>query len=82
MEKDTEKSKEFTDTLLTAYLDFRGFTVKPKINPYKKISFIVSGDLLDNAIEDFYTNPKIPILSFCGSYKKIRSMLFNLREQR
>lgn len=81
MEKDTEKTKELTDTLLTAYLDFRGFAVKGKINPHK-VSFIVSGDFIDEAIEDFYTNPTIPILSFCSSYKKIRSMLFNLREHR
>ena len=72
------ETKELTDTLLTAFLDFRGFTIKGKINPHK-VSFIVSGDFLDEAIEDFYTNPKIPILSFCSSYKKIRSMLFNLR---
>jgi hypothetical protein len=77
MERDTE-TKEFTDSLLTAFLDLRGFTVRPKLSG-RMVSFIVSGNHLDEAIQEFYTNPKIPILNFCSSYKKVRSMIFNMR---
>ena len=77
MKRDIE-TKEFTDSLLTAFLDLQGFTVRPKLND-KKVSFIVSGDHLNEAIEEFYGNPKIPILNFCSSYKKVRSMIFNMR---
>lgn len=75
-----EQTKELSDTLLTAFLDYEGFLVKPLINGNgKQISFQIAGDNLDEAIQRFYLNPKIPVLSFCGSYKKIRSMIFNLK---
>ena len=77
------QTKELTDTLLTAYLDSKGNSVKPKVNGQgKQISFEVSGKNLDEAIQQFYTNPKVPILHFCSSYKKIRSMIFNLKGEK
>ena len=75
------QTKELTDALLTAYLDYEGYPIKPKVNG-KQISFEVPGENLDEAIQRFYSNPKIPILQFCSSYRKIRSMIFNLREGR
>ena len=78
-----ERTKELTDSLLTAYLDYKGFSVTPKVNDNgKQISFEIAGDNLDDAIQQFYLNPKIPILNFCSSYKKIRSMIFNLKGSR
>jgi hypothetical protein len=77
MERNRE-TREFTDSLLTAFLDLRGFTVRPKLNN-KTVSFVISGDHLDEAIQEFYSNPRIPILNFCSSYKKVRSMIFNMR---
>jgi hypothetical protein len=72
--------RELTDTLLVAYLALLGFQVKPKQNE-KLISFEVTGDGLTKAIEGFYySNPPVPILDFCKSYRAIRSALFNLRE--
>ncbi|MBT9165308.1 MAG: hypothetical protein DDT23_01323 [candidate division WS2 bacterium] len=76
---DTEK-RIFTDTLLTAFLHFKNFSVKPLSNSQKLISFEVSGENLSDVISEFYTNPKIPILAFIQSYKTIRSMIFNLKE--
>ena len=73
------KMREFTDTLITAYLDLMGFQIRPKLQSNSRIAFEVSGDNLDEAIEEFYSNPKIPILNFCSSYKKVRSMIFNMR---
>lgn len=78
-----EQTKELTDSLLLSYLDYKGFSVTPKINDNNKlISFKVVGNNLDVAIQDFYSNPKIPILNFCNSYRKIRSMIFNLKGER
>ena len=75
-----EQSKELTDNLLTAYLDYKGFSVTPKTNgDGKQISFKVTGEDVNEAIQRFYLNPKIPVLNFCSSYKKIRSMIFNLK---
>ena len=78
-----EQTKELTDSLLLSYLDYKGFSITPKINGNsKQISFVVIGNDLDNAIQEFYSNPKIPILHFCNSYRKIRSMIFNLKGER
>lgn len=75
-----KQTKELSDILLTAYLDLKGFPVKPKTNGNNnQISFEVSGENLDEAIQQFYLNPRIPILNFCSSYKQIRSMIFNLK---
>lgn len=75
-----KQTKELTDTLLTAFLDYQGFSVRPKVNGNnKQVSFEITGDNLDDAIQQFYLNPKVPILNFCSSYKKIRSMIFNLK---
>jgi hypothetical protein len=74
------QTKELTDTLLTAYLDFTGLAVTPRTNgDGKHISFEITGENLDEAIQHYYLNPKVPILNFCSSYKKIRSMIFNLK---
>jgi len=77
-----EKIKKLTDTLLIAFLLCKGFQIKPIKNNNGKgklISFEVIGDDIDKAIESFYENPEIPIMSFCNSYKTVRSMLFNLK---
>jgi hypothetical protein len=74
------QTKELTDSLLTAYLDYSEYSVTPKTNgDGKQISFEVTGENVNDAIQRFYLNPKIPILNFCSSYKKIRSMIFNLK---
>lgn len=73
-----EEIREFTDTLLLAYLSVRNFQIKPKQND-KLISFEVSGEGITEAIQQFYDNPDVPILTFCQHYKGIRSALFNLR---
>jgi hypothetical protein len=72
-------SKVFSDSLLIAYLDYREFQIRAKPLNNDLIGFEVSGERLDEAIQDFYSNPKIPLLNFCASYKKIRSMIFNLK---
>lgn len=74
------ETRELTDSILVSFLHFKGFSVKPLYNGKQKlISFTVSGKNLTTAIEEFYGNPKIPILSFVQSYKTIRSMIFNLK---
>lgn len=75
---ETIETQEFTDTLLVAYLDYREFTIKP-VTGGKLISFTVAGRNLTETIEEFYNNPKVPILNFVQSYRKIRSMMFNLK---
>jgi len=70
--------REFTDCQLTAFFDFRGYSITP-IRQNQRVAFIVRGYGIDDVIDEFYKNPKIPILDFCNSYKKIRSMIFNLR---
>jgi hypothetical protein len=72
-------SKEFTDALMTAYLDLRGFHIKPITLGNKQIAFEIYGEHLTDAIQEFYENPKVPVLNFCASYKKVRSMIFNLK---
>lgn len=74
-----KQSKDLTDTLLTAFLDLRGYQIKPKPLSNGQIGFEVSGEHIDDSIQEFYSNPKIPLLNFCSSYKKIRSMIFNLK---
>jgi len=73
-----KQTKELSDNLLVSYLDYQGYPIKPKVNG-NMISFEIAGDNIDDAIQQFYLNPKIPILNFCSSYKKIRSMIFNLK---
>jgi hypothetical protein len=76
---ETIETQEFTDSIIVTYLDYRKeFVIKPKRGG-RLVSFIVSGPNLTAAIEEFYSNPKIPILNFIESYRKIRSMIFNLK---
>jgi len=76
---ETEQRREIPDALLVAYLDMRGFHIKPKTLSNGRITFEVSGNKLDEELELYYQNPKVPINSFCASYKKIKSMLYNLK---
>ena len=79
MENKIDETREFPDAMLVAYLDMRGFHVKPKTLASGRITFEVSGGHLDEEIDLYYQNPKVPIISFCAAYKKIKSMLYNLK---
>ena len=81
-EKTIMEQREFTGTLLVSYLQTRGFSVFPKNNGGRLVIFIVSGKGLSEAIEGFYQNPSIPILTFCEAYRSLRSALFNLKGAR
>lgn len=79
----TEEIKELTDSILVSYLHYKSFSVKPLCNNNQKlISFEISGKDLTTAIEEFYSNPKVPILNFVQSYKTVRSMIFNLKGEK
>lgn len=77
--KTTEKKKsDFNDALLTAYLDSRGFSVRAKAVG-GQVTFEVTGAHLDDAVQDYYSNPNVPVLTFVQSYKKIKSMFYNCK---
>lgn len=79
MSKDTrEKKNDFNDALLTAYLDTRGFSVRAR-SVGSQVTFEVTGAHLDDAVQDYYSNPNVPVLTFVQSYKKIKSMLYNCK---
>lgn len=75
------ETKELTDSILVTYLHYKdSFLIKPLCSANQRlISFEISGKGLTAAIEEFYSNPKVPILNFVQSYKTIRSMIFNLK---
>ena len=85
--KETEKMKEprrqvrdFPDAQLAAFFDMRGFIVRAKKGGgIGRFIFEVSGFDLDKVVEDFYGNAKVPILDFLSSYRKIKSILYNLK---
>lgn len=68
-----------TDTLLVAYLSLQGFSVHPVKASDKLIAFEIQGEGVTKAVEQFYQNPKVPILTFCQHHKAIRSAIFNLK---
>ena len=72
------ETKEISDTLLVAFLSIKKFDVIPKLYD-GRVTFEVTGKGINQAIEDFYSNPTIQILDFCKTYRAIRSALFNLR---
>ena len=55
------------------------FSYQTKNASSGRITFEVSGNKLDEELELYYQNPKVPINSFCASYKKIKSMIYNLK---
>jgi len=75
---ETIETQEFTDNIIVAYLDYKEFLVKAKTGG-KLVSFTVSGPNLTATIQEFYNNPKVPIQNFIQSYRKIRSMIFNMK---
>lgn len=79
---ETIETKELSDNFVVAYLHLiKGFSIKPiKSNHSRLISFEVSGHGFDAAIQEFYGNPKIPIMDFVTAYKMVRNIIFNLKE--
>jgi hypothetical protein len=75
--KGMTQSKEISDTLLVAFLSMKSFNVMPKLSN-GRVTFEVTGIGINEAIETFYSNPTVPVLDFCKTYRAIRSALFNL----
>jgi hypothetical protein len=74
------ETKEIYDVLPAAYLRTLNFSIRPKRGK-RKVSFIVSGEYLTEALETFYSNPHVRIMDFCNAYRELRGMIFNLKDQ-
>ncbi len=73
------ETRTFTDALITAFLEMRGFTVRTKPLDNGRIAFEVSGERMEDAINAFYENERVPVAAFCSAFRNIRSMLFNAK---
>jgi hypothetical protein len=71
---------ELSDALPAAYLRTLNFSVRPKHTELNRISFVISGENLNQALETFYLNPKVRILDFCSAYRELRGMLFTFKK--
>ena len=69
-----------TDLNLSAYLLLKGYKCHPQKNG-KYIIFNFRGPNLQETIQSYYDNPKIPVLDFVEKLKTVRSILFNLKNQ-
>lgn len=70
------ETRNFMDSLVAAFLDLKGFTVRAKKLDSGRVAFDVTGEGIDKALENFYENEKVPVANFCASYRNIRSMMF------
>ena len=70
---------EIKDALIAAYLDMQGLHVRTRAVDKSKVVFEVTGEDVDDEMDHFYQNPKVPLLSYLTSYKKIKSMLYTAK---
>lgn len=71
--------KLFGDALVVAFLSMRGFQIKPHKLENGRIAFEVIGENVEEAVEEFYGNVKVPISSFCSAIRTVRSIMFNAK---
>ncbi len=76
------QTREIRDALIAAYLDTRGFKVETKLLKSGKVAFEVSGkDVsgkdVSSAVDAYYRNDTIPVLSFTNAYRKMKVMIFD-----
>lgn len=69
------EKKILYDNLLLAYLRLLSFSIYP-IPQKDKVAFCVEGENLTDAINSFYSNPRVLLTDYCDSYRSIRSMVF------
>lgn len=79
MAKTQTETRLFTDALIAAYMDLKGFTIRPRKMSNGRIAFEISGDQLNEVVESFYNNEKVPVATFCSAYRNVRSMMFNAK---
>lgn len=78
-EKMKTDQKLFSDALVVAFLSLKGFQVKPHKLENGRVAFEVIGENVEEAVEEFYSNIKVPVSSFCSAYRTVRSIMFNAR---
>ncbi len=78
-ETEMKQQREFEDVMLAAYLDTRGFHIRPVRLRSGRVSFEVSGADLDAAVDEYYTNPSVRILTFGASYKRIKTLMYEAK---
>jgi hypothetical protein len=66
------------DATIVAYLAIRGYHFKPVKRNDGRIVFEILGDI-SKPLDELYTDPPIPALSFIKELKSVRSSIYSMR---
>jgi len=75
-----QPTRELSDSMLLAYLDFRGAILKPHTDNKGRVFFIVTSPNLDDLIMDYYNNPLVRLADYLTSLRKVKTIIFDLKD--
>jgi hypothetical protein len=71
--------RELSDSMLIAFLDFRGATIQPRTDGTGRVTFVISSTNLDELIGEYYANPQVPLIDYLHCLRKIKTAIFDLK---
>lgn len=70
------------DPSICAYLQIKGFKVIPQKLQNGKVSFLIEGNKINEALQELYSNPLVPVMDFIKTLKALRGSIFTLKGMR
>ncbi|NLH79031.1 MAG: hypothetical protein GX465_18585 [Acidobacteria bacterium] len=73
---------ELDDASVVAFLSLKKLRITPQLKLDGKVSFLIEGDNINEALQELYGNASVGILDYIKAFKGFRSSIFAMKRGR